>query len=153
VKAELESGFISAVSGQNDIIFVGEDWIRPAEAPNTVGDLTDLLFRMCSAVPLVAIELANGAEFNLTRGRHRRPPRKRVEATRFINSGIKSATLILVELWQSNSKCGTRSDALIHSPRAPPWDSNPAFCERVGNFLVGNAQLRIVNFNISLDHL
>jgi hypothetical protein len=36
---------------------------------------------------------------------------------------------------------------------ATPWDSNPAFCERVGNFLVRNSQLRIVSFDVCLDHL
>src|SRR4030095_14666574 len=58
-KSELESGVIAAVSGQDYPVFVGEDWICPAKASNTVGDLTNLLLRMGPAVPFVRVQLAD----------------------------------------------------------------------------------------------
>jgi hypothetical protein len=49
---------------------------------------------MRPAVPLISVELANGEELNLTRGRHTKPPWKSKEATTFINRSVKSAMLI-----------------------------------------------------------
>jgi hypothetical protein len=59
-EAKLQHGLVSAVPRQNRVIFVNDDWIRPAKTPIAVRDLTNLFFRMDTGVALVRTQLADG---------------------------------------------------------------------------------------------